>query len=131
MKKPDAKICKTLLIIIVFAFISGCARVQSVRYETIQRPSKPVAYPIEIFDAKDIKRPYKVIGLVRVEVRKRHDIEDTIEHLKIEARKMGGDALVDLKQQPIGAGIPYQGGTVYSGHVRDLWTAKVIVWEQK
>lgn len=100
--------------------LSGCVSSRSVRYELTERTSKLENYPIEIFESKDIHRPYKVIGLVQVGAGKRHNIEDTIEHLRIKAREMGADALVELQHAPIGSGVPSQGGTIYSGHSRDL-----------
>lgn len=79
-------------------------------------------------DARDIKRPSKIIGLVQVRVRGGHDIKDTTEYLKVEARKMGGDALIELSSQIIEQGRPVPGGgTAYDEW--EIWTAKVIVWE--
>ena len=117
-----------LVVSLAIMALSGCVSSRSVRYELTDRTSKPKNYPIEIFESKDLHRPYKVIGLVQAEARRRHNIEDQIEHLRIKAREMGADALVGLQHVPIGVGVPSQGGTIYSGHSRDLWTAKAIVW---
>lgn len=129
-KVINGRVCKALLILLVFSSVTACIQAKSVRYEKTERLSKPENYPIEILEPRDIKRPYKVIGFVQIEAGKLHDTAKVVERLRGEARKMGGDALMELQQQPIGVGIPQQGGgTFYSGHVRDLWTAKVIVWE--
>jgi hypothetical protein len=123
----NERIYKFLALYVTLLFISACVHAKAIRYETTERPSKPDNFSIEIFEAKHIERPYKVIGLVEAE--SGGSIEKIINRLKAEARKMGGDALIELHQQPIGAGIPSQGGTMYYGHVKDLWSAKVIVWE--
>lgn len=120
-------IASTLLLSSV---LLGCMSVKSIPYETTTRPAKADTYAIEIYESKDIKRPYKVVGIVQANAGKRHSVADTIEKLRAEARRMGGDALIDLTNQPIGVGLPTSsGGMIYSGHVRELWKAKVIVWE--
>jgi len=119
-----------LLVCLLISALSGCVSVKSIPYETTVRLPKPADYPIEIYESKDIRKPYKVIGIVQANAGKRHSVADTMEKLRSQARQMGGDALVDLANRPIGAGIPTSGGgIIYSGHVRDLWQAKVIVWQ--
>lgn len=120
-----------IFLVSLFAVIlSGCVSVKSIPYETTARPPKPDDYSIEIYESNDLSKPYKVIGIVQANAGKKHSVADTMEKLRTQARRMGGDALIDLTNQPIGAGIPTSsGGTIYSGHVRELWQAKVIVWE--
>ena len=114
----------------VVLFLCGCVSIKTVPYETIDRSPKPDNFPIEILDSRNITKPYKVIGFVQADAGKNHSVQDMLEKLRAGARKMGADALVDLGNQPIGAGVPSSsGGTIYSGHVRDLWTAKAIVWQ--
>ena len=84
--------------------ISGCASVRSVKYENITRLEKAKDYPIEIIERRDIKKEYKVIGLAQVNAGKLHDTADVMNKLREQARKMGGDALTELEQQPIGGG---------------------------
>lgn len=114
---------------LLFLVLAGCVSVKSVPDETAARPPKSQDFAIEVYESKDIKRPYKVIGLVQADAGKRHSVADTLEQLRSAARLMGADALIDLGNQPIGAGVPSDGGTMYSGHARDLWTAKAIVWQ--
>ena len=117
-----------LIIILVF---TGCVNTRVIRYETIVRQPKPKNYPIEIIDPANIKRPYKVIGIVQANAGKLHSVEDTIKHLKNAARKMGGDALIDLQQSPAKGGVVAPAGNLYVyGNVREIWSAKVIVWEK-
>lgn len=119
-----------VLLCILTVILSGCVSVKSIPYETTARQPKPDNYLIDIYDSKDVNRPYKVIGIVQADAGKRHSVADTLEKLRSQARQMGGDALVDLTNQPIGIGVPTsKGGTIYSGHVRELWQAKVIVWK--
>jgi hypothetical protein len=118
-----------LCIICLVLTVGGCAYSKSVRYETITRAEKPENYPIELIERKDIKREYKVIGLAQVNAGKLASTADVMEKLREQARKMGGEALTELEQQPIGGGSAYKGTGSYSGHVRDLWSAKIVVWE--
>jgi len=54
---------------------------------------------------------------------------DAIEHLQDEARKMGGDALIDLsKGAPIGVEMPTSWEAIL-GSSEEILNAKVIVWE--
>lgn len=123
---------KSGVILAICLLPMGCAmvNVRCISYESTPRTPKPQDYVIEIVDLKDIDNPYKVIGEVDANAGKKHDTNDVLEKLKKAAKKMGGDALIELQSQPIGGGVPYQGGMIYSGHIRDLWKAKVIVWEK-
>lgn len=116
------------LLLLVAALAAACVSSKSIRYESEARTPKPESHPIEILESRAVTRPHRVIGMVQVNAGAKFNVSDPIEALRIQARKLGGDALIDLSQQPIGAGTVSQGTGVYSGHVRDLWTAKVIVW---
>ncbi len=125
------KISQKFLVLLIIVLISGCVSTRSIRYETIVRPPKPSYYHMEILELANINRPYKVIGVVQANAGKLHSTEDTVEHLKAEARKMGGDALIDLQQGPSKGGVVAPTGNMYVyGNVREIWSAKVIVWEQ-
>jgi hypothetical protein len=118
-----------LAIVSLLLFLAACVNTRSIPYETQARPAKPDSYPIEILDVLNISRPYKVIGVVEANAGKHHDPADTIENLKKEARRMGGEALIAL-QRGAGAGMIIPSGNTYLyGNVREIWAAKVIVWE--
>lgn len=103
--------------------------VKTFSYETEPRAPKPKDYPIEILDAGDINRPYKIIGLVQANAGQLHSIEDTLEKLREAAREMGADALLNIDNEPYGETSSNVGGVRYYGHLRELWRAKAIVWE--
>lgn len=123
---------RVLLIPILLTFTSvafiSCSSTTSVAYESVRRQAKPDDYPIDIWDAKDVKRPYKTIGFVRVNAGAKFNITNPIETLKKEARKIGADALLDLTVNGVGAGMISNGSGFYSGHARDDWKAMAIVW---
>lgn len=130
------KIIRNVCLSIVFIFglisiIASAVSTRSIPYETVNRPPKPDNYLIEILDVLNITRPYKVIGIVEANVGKKHNVADTIEHLKKEARRMGGDALIHLQIQRVtGAGVVISiGKTSPYGSLREIWSAKVIVWQ--
>ena len=44
---------------------------------------------------------------------------------------MGGEALIDLEYKSVGTGVPILiDRSLYFGYVRDLWQARVIIWER-
>jgi hypothetical protein len=110
------------------AVLTGCVSSRAINYSGEARPPKPASYVMEILESSKLTRPYRVIGIVQVNAGAKLNTRDPIRVLRDEARAMGGDALVDLSQQPVGAGMMSGGTAIYSGHARDLWTAKVIVW---
>lgn len=127
MKKAIQFTVGCLMILIA----SGCVKTRSIQYETYARPAKSPDFPIEILDAADISKPYKVIGVVEANAGKLHSSTDTINHLKRQARAMGGDALMSL-QRGAGAGMITPVGSSYMyGNVREIWSAKVIVWRKE
>ncbi len=118
-----------IVFVIILPLIISCVSTRTVRYETSARPPKPGAYPLEIYDSVNLAQPYKVIGIVQANAGKLHNPADTLEYLKEEARKIGGDALIDLATGPSAArAITQVGSTYVAGSVREIWTAKVIVW---
>lgn len=110
--------------------LTGCVSVRSVRYESAARPPRPDC-PIEILDVKDVNRPCRIIGRVEAAADERISLSRVMNKLRDAARKMGGDALADLQHQSVATGVPVsQDNSLYFGYVRDLWSAKVIVWEK-
>lgn len=117
----------TFLFIILFL---SCVNTRIIPYETNPRTTKPKNFPIPIFESSNIKKPYKIIGAVEANAGKLHSVSDTVEHLKNAARKMGGDALLDLQKGPSSGGVIAPAGKLYYyGNVREIWSAKVIVFE--
>ena len=117
------------LIFLCLLALASCVKTRCIRYEEIIRPPKPANFPIEIFESANTTLPYKVIGVVIANAGKLHSERDTINHLRKEARKMGGDALMDLSMGPTSGTYTYY-AKHYSAstHIRENWAAKVIVW---
>jgi hypothetical protein len=121
------RVVSSLLVILCVAL--GCVNTRSIPYESASRASKPPDYAIEIVESSQLSRPFKVIGVVQANAGKLHSVKDTLEHLRTAARKMGGDALIDLDQGPakseaMGPGKRYS----FDDTARELWSAKVIVY---
>ncbi|MBW1754018.1 MAG: hypothetical protein JRF60_07965 [Deltaproteobacteria bacterium] len=124
------RIAQCVLVFFLVLWAYGCVNTRCIRYETSARSPKPSDFPIEILDGTNIGKPYKVIGVVEANAGKLHSPTDTINHLKREARAMGGDALLNI-QHGSGGGMVVPAGTIYMyGNLREIWTAKVIVWKK-
>jgi len=80
--------------------LPGCVSIKSIPYETTVRQSKPENYPIEIYESKDISKPYKVIGIIQVDAGKKYSVAGVLEKLRVRARLMGGDALIEKASKP-------------------------------
>jgi hypothetical protein len=111
--------------------VSGCVNTSVIRYETVIRPPKPRDCSMDIFEAANIRRPYKTIGVVQANAGRLHAPADTIRSLKREACLLGGDGLMDLQRgaAPSGVATPVGGGAYVHQGLREMWSAKVIVFE--
>lgn len=119
------------LLVLVFV-LASCVSTRSIPYETTSRAAKPQDYPMEVVESAGLSRPHKVIGVVHVNAGKLHSVKNTLEHLRTDARKMGGDALMDLQQGPVKRNVPGPLGSYrFEDSVREDWSAKVIVWTDK
>ena len=119
-----------LLIAALALLISGCTYGNRIAYETTRRPpTNPAA--IEVIDAKDIKRQYKVIGIVTSDSWYMHS---ALKACRKEAAEMGADAITDFGPNgntsgvgvanPMGAGAWGVGSSYNTG-----FAAKAIVWQ--
>ncbi len=109
---------KFLVGLTILLLASGCARTEVVKYDSIGRDSKPDTFDIEILESASIQKPYKVIGLIRLEKKRWRSVESIIGLMKKKCRNMGCDALMDLK--------------VYTRPTHRLTThyqAKAIAWK--
>ncbi len=117
------------IVLILIASLSSCTQTRTVHFDKTVRPAKPKTYHIAIYDAVSINRPYKVIGMVIASFGPFHHVLDAIKHLQDEARKMGGDALIDLsKGTPKGLEMRTSWEAIL-GSSEEILNAKVIVWE--
>lgn len=109
---------KTLLffLLIVPMFLMDCTKVETIKYDEVERTPKPEDYQMEVYTEAGAPREYKVIGSVFVEANMSHS--EIIKKLKSEARKIGADAIVNMRH------------TGTSG-MKQHWVAKAIVWTDK
>ena len=98
--------------------LTACVKMRSVSYDATTMPAKRHDSPIALLDSTNSNRPYRVIGIVEANAGRKHSPADTIEHLKDQARALGGDGILDVNNRAINA-------------VRELWSAKVIVWAEE
>ena len=85
--------------------LTGCSwfvHSQGFRYDNVDRGARPKDHPIPIVaDPTRIDRPYVVIGMVQSDSGDMGGIaeRELKEGLRKEARKMGGDALINLQRK--------------------------------
>lgn len=120
---------KILKFIALLLLITSCTNTKSIKYDTVNRSPKDANYEMEIIDKSDIERDYKVIGEISIKASNLTSTKKMLEKIKDRAKKMGADAIIDLTTGSIGSG-SFNGTTgVYSEDSKQLWKAKVIVWE--
>lgn len=83
----------------------GCSwfvRTQGFAYDDVKRTPKASDHPIPILESPPVGRPHVVIGMVQADSGTADGIGDRElqEGLRKEARKMGGDALINLERRP-------------------------------
>ena len=108
----------------------GCTYGNKVSYDNIQRTLKE-PNQVQVFESREVKRPYKVIGLVSSDSYYMHS---ALKALRKEAGEMGADAILDFGPNGnqtgmgygygVGMGIMGIGASYNTG-----FTAKAIVWE--
>lgn len=106
-------------LLIVPIFLMDCTRTETVKYDEIERTPKPEDYEIAVYTEAGVPREHKVIGEVRVEAYVGDSKEEVINNLKSEAKKIGADAIVNMRQLESAEGM------------RQRWVAKAIVWTDK
>ena len=108
-----------LLLLIVPMFLMDCTSIETVKYDEVERTPKSEDYEIAVYTEAGVPREYKVIGEVRMEAYSGNSKEGIIKSLKSEARKIGADAIVDIRQVEM------------ENQMIQRWEAKAIVWTDK
>lgn len=120
---------KIFKIIPLLIILLSCTNTRSISYDQTYRPIKSSEYQMQIFSVDDIEKDYKVIGEIMVKANKWTSTTKMMAKIIDRAKKMGADAILDLETSSIGAG-SYNGTTaIYSGDAKQLWKAKVIIWQ--
>jgi hypothetical protein len=119
----------SLFVVILAVAISGCTYGNRISYETTRRPPTNPA-SVEVFDVKDVTRPYKVIGIVSSDSWYMHS---ALKACRTEAAALGANAIIDFGPNgntsgvgvanPMGAGALGMGSSYNTG-----FAAKAIVW---
>ncbi len=87
-----------LLLAFLIAAVSSCAPATRVTRFAMY-PPRPLDHPIKIYRTTLPDKPFEEIGLVNSRQRNKFiSMEAVFEFLKMEARKMGGDAIIGLSE---------------------------------
>jgi hypothetical protein len=108
----------------------GCTYGNKVSYDNIGRiPKAPEQ--VQVFESRDVKRPYKVIGLVSSDSYYMHS---ALAAIRKEAGELGADAVIDFgpSGNQTGMGYAYGAGPGIFGvgsSYNTGFAARAIVWE--
>jgi len=118
------------LILASAVLLVGCTYSDRASFETVQRPKTNPA-TIQVLERQDIKRQYKVIGLVTSES---SYLQSAMKAIRKEASELGADAIVDFgpSGNQSGVGVATGGSMMLTGvgaSYNTGWSGKAIVWE--
>ncbi len=105
------------------------------RYDDVRRTPRTSDHPIPIIaDPGGLDRPYVIIGMVQADPGSMAGIADRElqEGLRQEARKMGGDALINLQRKSDLRGHavdPGRHANTNRESIRFMWVAEVISYD--
>ena len=119
------------LLLLICLLMAACIQPDRPALEPIKHPPQADGHPIDILERTEIKKAFNIIGKIQVQALTGESQPETIERMKVKARQLGGDALIDLKRDRVegsAGGLGGSGGISFRSR-RDYWQAKVIVWE--
>ena len=89
---------KNLVLLIGVIILCGCTAATRVTRFATYSP-RPVGHEIRIYRSTLPDRPYEEIGIVSARQRNKFiSMEQVLNSLREEARKMGGDAIIELRE---------------------------------
>jgi len=106
-----------LFLLILPMFLTDCTRMETIKYDETERAPKSEDYEMKVYTESGVPKEHTVIGEVRVVSNSGN--QEIIKKLKSEAKKIGADAIVNMRQVESSDGI------------RQVWKAKAIVWTDK
>lgn len=93
-----------MLLLALSSGISGCATSNGMAFPIGEKtyPAKPLDFPIEVFSESPPERAFAEITRLNFHSEKTFFAptlyQDALEELKVQARKAGADAIIDLKE---------------------------------
>jgi len=85
--------------ICLLVLMSGCAiTVQSAQLSNQKYPPQPSYHPIEVYQDVLPETPYVEIAAVKARKRGTDSVKKVVSALQEQARKLGGDAIIDLSE---------------------------------
>jgi hypothetical protein len=116
--------------IFLIVLVAGCTYGNKVAYDSVKRTKKSPDQ-IQVFEARDVKRAYRVIGLVSSDSYYMHS---ALKAIRKEAGELGADAIIDFgpNGNQTGMGYGYGSGMGVMGigaSYNTGFAAKAIVWE--
>lgn len=125
-----AHLSKSFHLATIALVLAGCTYGNKVAYDSVKRPRKSPDQ-VQVFDIRDVKKPYRVIGMVSSDS---YYMDSALKRLKKEAGEIGADAIIEFgpngNQTSMGYG--YGVGPAVTGigaSYNTGFVAKAIVWD--
>jgi len=121
---------KRVILLLLATVMLGCTYGNKVAYDSVRRAQKSPDQ-IQVFETRDVKRPYRVIGLVSSDSYYMHS---ALKSIRKEAGELGADAIIDFGPNGNQTGMGYGYGTGagmmgIGASYNTGFVAKAIVWE--
>ena len=117
------------MIVCLLILLSVCLSTKVTSYEEVERASYPQDYLIKVIDLAHELRPYTVIGYIEIKASELYSTETIFRKMRKRARRLGGNALSDIIQQPVDKKFPFFFD--YLNFYGNIWSAEVIAWEDE
>jgi hypothetical protein len=121
---------KRVILLLLATGMLGCTYGNKVAYDSVKRAQKSPDQ-IQVFETRDVKRPYRVIGLVSSDSYYMHS---ALKSIRKEAGELGADAIIDFGPNGNQTGMGYGYGTGagmmgIGASYNTGFVAKAISWE--
>jgi len=119
-----------MLLMMVCFMGAGCISTTIAAYnEDRSRVRHPKDYPIRIIDLRHEQRPYEVVGYIEIKASELYSTEFIFKKFRAVARKLGGDAVSDIIQDPVEKKFPFLFD--YLNFYGNIWSAEIVAWREE
>jgi hypothetical protein len=122
---------KLFLVIFMLVALTGCSIYHMDFKDTASDFYPPKQSTAEIEYIENVNRAHEIVGVALVNTERRQFGDNVIEKLKLQAAKLGGDAITHIETDATGAWKKLPGGQGFLGnaYIRANFRAQVIAFK--